>query len=104
MEGEQPTIAAPELATPAIETPATTTPEPVDEPTRILDPEEVSQEQDGEPQEPEIETTEIEWDDGKKGVELYDHDADPRELRNLAKDPKHAETVEAMKKLLRANR
>lgn len=68
MEGEQPTIASSELETPAIETPATTTPEPVDEPTRILDPEEVSQEQDGEPQEPEFETTEIEWDDGKKYV------------------------------------
>lgn len=68
MEGEQPTIASSELETPAIETPATTTPEHVDEPTRILDPEEVSQEQDGEPQEPEFETTEIEWDDGKKYV------------------------------------
>ena len=68
MEGEEPTIAPTELATPAIETPATTEPEIVDEPTRILDPEEVSQEQDGEPQEPEFEPTEIEWDDGKKYV------------------------------------
>lgn len=68
MDGEQPTIAAPELATPAIETPATE-PEIVDEPERILDPGEVSQDQpDGEQQEPELETTEIEWDDGKKYV------------------------------------
>ena len=28
-----------------------------------------------------------EWDDGKKGVELYDHDTDPHELTNLAADP-----------------
>jgi uncharacterized sulfatase len=42
-----------------------------------------------------------EWDGGKKGVELYDHDNDPRELKNLADDPKHAETVKRMKELLR---
>ena len=30
-----------------------------------------------------------EWDDGKRGVELYDEAADPRELKNLAADPKH---------------
>jgi len=43
-----------------------------------------------------------EWDDGKKGVELYDHDADPREHRNVASDPKHAKVVEELKQLLRA--
>jgi uncharacterized sulfatase len=43
-----------------------------------------------------------EWDDGKKGVELYDHDADPAELKNLAKDEKHAKVVEEMKALLQA--
>ncbi len=43
----------------------------------------------------------IEWDDGKKGVELYDHDKDPHEFTNLANDPKHAETVKELQKLLR---
>jgi iduronate 2-sulfatase len=43
----------------------------------------------------------IEWDDGKQGVQLYDHDSDPKELVNLAKDPKHAKTVAEMQKLLR---
>jgi uncharacterized sulfatase len=41
-----------------------------------------------------------EWDEGRQGVELYDHDRDPREQRNLANDPKYAETVAAMKRLL----
>jgi uncharacterized sulfatase len=42
-----------------------------------------------------------EWDDGKKGVELYDHDTDPNEYRNLAKDPKYGKVVEELKQLLR---
>jgi iduronate 2-sulfatase len=44
-----------------------------------------------------------EWDDGKQGAELYDHDQDPNEYQNLAKDPKHASTVAEMKKLLSRN-
>ena len=42
-----------------------------------------------------------EWDDGKRGRELYDHDADPKETRNLADDPAHAKTVEELRELLR---
>jgi iduronate 2-sulfatase len=43
-----------------------------------------------------------EWDEGRQGVELYDHDRDPREQRNLAKDPQYSKTVAEMKKLLNA--
>jgi iduronate 2-sulfatase len=41
-----------------------------------------------------------EWDDGKKGVQLYDENTDPREYVNLADDSKHADTVNELKKLL----
>jgi uncharacterized sulfatase len=41
-----------------------------------------------------------EWESGQKGAELYDHDADPGELKNLATDPAHAKTVADLKKLL----
>jgi hypothetical protein len=40
-----------------------------------------------------------EWDDGKRGVELYDHDHDPREHTNVA-DSKHAKVVAEMRRLL----
>jgi uncharacterized sulfatase len=42
----------------------------------------------------------IEWDDGKRGAQLYDEVADPQELRNLASDPKHASVVAEMRQLL----
>ncbi|WP_146854174.1 sulfatase [Brevifollis gellanilyticus] len=38
-----------------------------------------------------------EWDAGKNGIELYDHDADPHEYTNLANDPKHAEVLKELR-------
>ncbi|MFO0919831.1 MAG: sulfatase [Planctomycetaceae bacterium] len=43
-----------------------------------------------------------EWDEGHRGRELYDHDVDPRELKNLADDPAHAETVKSLSEQIRA--
>jgi iduronate 2-sulfatase len=43
-----------------------------------------------------------EWDEGRKGRELYDHDADPRELTNLAQRAEHARTVEELSQQVRA--
>jgi uncharacterized sulfatase len=45
-----------------------------------------------------------EWDDSKRGAELYDHESDPRELHNLARDPRHADTVGELRQLLLAGR
>jgi len=43
-----------------------------------------------------------EWDSGEKGRELYDHDADPRELTNLADKGDQAETVKQLSAQLRS--
>jgi len=43
-----------------------------------------------------------EWDEGREGRELYDHDADPKELTNLAAVPAHAATVAELSKQLAA--
>ncbi|MBC7817793.1 MAG: sulfatase [Planctomycetaceae bacterium] len=43
-----------------------------------------------------------EWDEGRKGRELYDHDTDPRELTNLANNVAHAKTVEELSQQVRA--
>jgi iduronate 2-sulfatase len=43
-----------------------------------------------------------EWGEGDQGRELYDHEADPRELTNLANSPAHASTVEELSQQLRA--
>jgi len=42
-----------------------------------------------------------EWDEGKKGTELYDHQADAKEHKNLANDPNYGKVVEELKTLLR---
>ncbi len=42
-----------------------------------------------------------EWNEGQDGAELYDHTTDPRELRNLAAEPKYAAVVQELKALLR---
>jgi iduronate 2-sulfatase len=46
----------------------------------------------------------VEWDDGKRGTELYDEKADPAELHNLAADPDRAKIVAEMQALLRGAR
>lgn len=43
----------------------------------------------------------ISWDDGNEGEELYDHQTDPNEFRNLALDPAFSEVVASMRKLLK---
>ncbi|MBI3469211.1 MAG: sulfatase [Planctomycetes bacterium] len=43
-----------------------------------------------------------EWDGGAAGRELYDHDADAKELTNLASSPAHATTIEDLSKQLQA--
>ncbi|MCE6987560.1 sulfatase [Dyadobacter sp. CY323] len=42
-----------------------------------------------------------EWDEGKAGVELYDHQKDPNEFTNLAKDNAYLITVAEMATLLK---
>jgi uncharacterized sulfatase len=42
----------------------------------------------------------VEWNEGKAGVELYDHDSDPREFKNLANDPASAKDAAELHQLL----
>lgn len=42
-----------------------------------------------------------EWDQGRAGEELYDHDTDPHEYRNLALDPSYRSTMKELRSRLR---
>lgn len=43
-----------------------------------------------------------EWDEGRQGRELYDHQTDPKELTNLADDGAHSATVAELSRQLQA--
>jgi uncharacterized sulfatase len=45
-----------------------------------------------------------EWDEGRRGTELYDEKADSGEMHNRAADAKHADIVQELKSLLRSAR
>lgn len=42
-----------------------------------------------------------EWDEGRQGRQLYDHDTDPKEQKNLAEEAAHAATVAELSTQLR---
>ncbi len=42
-----------------------------------------------------------EWDEGRRGSALFDHNTDPQEMRNLAQSTAHAAVVQEMSALLR---
>jgi arylsulfatase A-like enzyme len=42
-----------------------------------------------------------EWDEGRRGAALFDHERDPQEMRNLAQDLRHVAVVREMSSLLR---
>lgn len=41
-----------------------------------------------------------EWNEGRDGIELYDHETDPHEYTNLATDPKHAAVLAELRSVL----
>ena len=43
-----------------------------------------------------------EWQNGEKGMELYDHDTDPQELKNLANDSAYGSVITELKALNRS--
>ena len=44
-----------------------------------------------------------EWDEGRRGIELYDYETDMEERQNLAGDKKYRKTEEELKSLLRSS-
>jgi uncharacterized sulfatase len=44
-----------------------------------------------------------EWDNGKNGAELYDHEKDPAEMNNLAQHPHYKTIVDDHRGLIRKN-
>ena len=45
----------------------------------------------------------IEWDEGRQGIELYDHNKDPGEYYNLAHNGRLARIIISLQRLLREN-
>ena len=45
----------------------------------------------------------VEWDEGRGGRQLYDHQTDPDELRNLADQPNQADRLKRMQTRLAAH-
>ena len=44
-----------------------------------------------------------EWNNGKSGAELYDHEKDPGELNNLVNDPQFAKAISELRTLMDKN-
>lgn len=44
-----------------------------------------------------------EWDEGRAGTELYDHERDPGEHTNLAREPRHVGIVDELRRLLQTD-
>ena len=45
-----------------------------------------------------------EWDEGRRGAMLFDHENDPHEQQNLANNPVHKEIVAELQQQLRGSK